>query len=131
MRMFTLGSLPGHNPSRGNTFLMGQWKKLCKTSAPPCAPNPCLGALHQAPGLPKSQCQATAAGDRAWHRDLGGQGGCRHFQSSKDLAQTKMSLLNPQRTNHSIISGENSIFQKTSSGPGQSSLENCHFQMES
>ena len=121
-RMFTLGSLPGHNPSWGNTFLMGQWKKLCKTSGPLCAPNPSLGALHQPPGLPKSECHGQGSGGQG----LGGQGSYRHFQSSKDLAQPKLSLLNAQRTNlthHSIISGENSIFQKPGSGLGQSSLE--------
>lgn len=40
VRMFILGSFPGHNPSWGNTFLIRAMDKLCKTSGCPCAPQP-------------------------------------------------------------------------------------------
>lgn len=106
-RMFTLGSLPGHNPSGGNTFLMGQWKKLCKTSGPLCATNSSLGELPQPPGLPQSE----------QHHQIWGTGpGLGVWEAKKaagifSLAKPKMSHLNVRKTNLAhhrlaLISGE-------------------------
>lgn len=80
-------------------------------------PTPALGHSINLQVSPRVSATARAAGDRAWLRAWEAGEAADIFSLAKTWP-TKMSLLNTQRTNlthHSIISGENSIFQKASS----------------
>lgn len=121
-RMFTLGLLPGHNPSWGNTFLIRAMEKnYAKHLGFSVLPTSNSKELHQPPNLSKSEW-LQGMGDRA---RLQGSWMPRRatdiFGLAEFLAKQKMSHLKAQRTNHThhklaIASGEPALSRPVSTG---------------